>query len=97
VNFAGKILLADDEAHIRKFVGLLLRKLGAPTVIEARHGQYAVDAYARENPNLVLLDVSMAEMSPWGDCVMRLSIWADKAARESAASLLIFRSERSPN
>lgn len=59
VNFTGKILLADDEAHIRKFVGLLLRKLGAPIVIEARHGQDAVDAYARENPDLVLLDVSM--------------------------------------
>ncbi len=59
MKFDGKILLADDEAHIRKFVGLLLRKVGNPTLIEARDGQEAVDAYTRENPDLVLLDVSM--------------------------------------
>jgi len=59
MTFNGKILLADDEAHIRKFVGLLLRKVGHPTLVEARDGQEAVEAYARENPDLVLLDVSM--------------------------------------
>lgn len=59
MTFNGKILLADDEAHIRKFVALLLRKVGSPTLVEARDGQEAVEAYARENPDLVLLDVSM--------------------------------------
>ncbi len=59
MKFDGKILLADDEAHIRKFVGLLLRKVGSPTLIEARDGQEAVDTFARESPDLVLLDVSM--------------------------------------
>jgi two-component system chemotaxis response regulator CheY len=59
MNFQGKVLLADDEAHIRKFLGILLRKLGAPAVIEARDGQEAVDLYRHENPDLVLLDVSM--------------------------------------
>ncbi len=59
MKFNGKILLADDEAHIRKFVGLLLRKVGNPTLVEARDGQDAVDTFAREGPDLVLLDVSM--------------------------------------
>jgi two-component system chemotaxis response regulator CheY len=59
MNFTGKILLADDEAHIRKFIGILMRKLGAPTVIEACDGQEAVDLFVRESPDLVLLDVSM--------------------------------------
>lgn len=59
MNFTGKILLADDETHIRKFIGFLLRKLGTPTVIEARDGQEAVDLFGRENPDLVLLDISM--------------------------------------
>lgn len=59
MRFTGKILLADDEAHIRKFVSLLLRKVGSPTLVEARDGQEAIEAYARENPDLVLLDVSM--------------------------------------
>ena len=59
MNFTGKILLADDEAHIRKFLGILMRQLGAPCVIEARDGQEAVELFARESPDLVLLDVSM--------------------------------------
>ena len=59
MNFTGKILLADDEAHIRKFIGILVRRLGTPTVIEAREGQEAVDLFIRESPDLVLLDISM--------------------------------------
>ena len=59
MNYPQTILLTDDEAHIRKYVGILLHRLGSPTVIEARHGQEAVELYAREDPDLVLLDVSM--------------------------------------
>ena len=59
MNFTGKILLADDEAHIRKFIGILVRRLGSPTVIEAREGQEAVELFSRESPDLVLLDISM--------------------------------------
>lgn len=57
--FNGKILLIDDESHIRKFVGLLLRQLGNPTVVEACNGQEGVEKYAQERPDLVLLDVNM--------------------------------------
>jgi CheY-like chemotaxis protein len=59
VTFAGKILLVDDEAHIRKFVGLILKKIGTPTVLEAADGQAALAVYAQEKPDLVLLDVNM--------------------------------------
>jgi CheY-like chemotaxis protein len=59
MNFHGKILLVDDEAHIRKFVSLILRQLGAPTIIEAGNGEEAVTLYQSENPDLVLLDISM--------------------------------------
>jgi two-component system chemotaxis response regulator CheY len=62
MSFDGKILLADDEAHIRKFIGLLLRQLGSPTIIEAVNGAQAVELYQRERPDLVLLDVNMPEM-----------------------------------
>jgi two-component system chemotaxis response regulator CheY len=57
--FNGKILLVDDEPHIRKFVGLLLKQLGSPTIIEAANGQEALDLYRQERPDLVLLDVNM--------------------------------------
>lgn len=57
--FNGKILLVDDEAHVRKYIGLIARQLGAPTLVEASNGQEAVARYQSEKPDLVLLDVNM--------------------------------------
>lgn len=62
MKFNGTILLIDDEAHIRKYVGLILRQLGTPTLIEATNGEEGVAAYSREKPDLVLLDVNMPIM-----------------------------------
>ncbi len=63
MNFDGTILLIDDEAHIRKFVGLILKQqLGNPTILEAANGQEGIDLYQRESPDLVLLDISMPVM-----------------------------------
>lgn len=62
MNFTGKILLVDDESHIRKYVGLILKSLGAPTIVEASNGEDAIGVYQRENPDLVLLDVNMPQM-----------------------------------
>jgi len=59
MNFKGTILLVDDEAHIRKFVGLILKQLGATNLVEASNGQEAIAIYQRDNPDLVLLDISM--------------------------------------
>ncbi|HRE82114.1 MAG TPA: response regulator [Opitutaceae bacterium] len=59
MKFEGKILLVDDEAHVRKYVGLITRTLGSPTVVEASNGQEALEVYKREKPDLVLLDVNM--------------------------------------
>jgi two-component system, chemotaxis family, chemotaxis protein CheY len=60
--FAGKILIVDDEPHVRKFVSLIARGLGTPTIIEATDGQDAVAKFAAESPDLVLLDVNMQVM-----------------------------------
>ncbi|MCX6956640.1 MAG: response regulator transcription factor [Verrucomicrobia bacterium] len=62
MNFTGTVLLIDDEAHIRKYVGLILRQLGATKLLEAGNGEEGVAAYKRENPDLVLLDVNMPIM-----------------------------------
>jgi two-component system chemotaxis response regulator CheY len=62
MNFTGAILLVDDEAHIRKFVSLILRQLGSPLIFEACNGEEALAVYQRENPDLVLMDVSMPRM-----------------------------------
>lgn len=59
MNFQGTILLVDDEAHIRKFVSLILKQLGATKLLEAANGEEALEVYQRESPDLVLLDISM--------------------------------------
>ena len=53
MNFAGKILLVDDEPHIRKYVGLILKQLGLPTPLEAGDGESALATYERERPKRV--------------------------------------------
>lgn len=60
--FNGKALVVDDEPHIRKYIGLILKKLGTPTIVEASNGEEALAAYAREKPQLVLMDVNMPVM-----------------------------------
>jgi two-component system, chemotaxis family, chemotaxis protein CheY len=62
MNFTGKILLVDDEAHIRKFVGLILKQLGISAIREAANGEEALAAYQAEKAGIVLLDVNMPRM-----------------------------------
>lgn len=62
MRFNGKVLLVDDEAHIRKFVGLILKKFCHPTIIEASDGIEALALFAGEKPDLVLLDVNMPNL-----------------------------------
>ncbi len=62
MNFGGSILLVDDEAHIRKFISLLLRHLGVKRIFEAKNGTEALEVYQREKADLILLDVNMPVM-----------------------------------
>jgi two-component system, chemotaxis family, chemotaxis protein CheY len=62
MNFAGTILIVDDEAHIRKYVSLILKSLGVTSVIEATNGEEAVATFQREQPDMVLLDVNMPQI-----------------------------------
>ena len=62
MSFTGKILLVDDEPHVRKFIGLLVRSLGARAIIEASNGDEALQKFAADSPDLVLLDVNLPGM-----------------------------------
>ncbi|MDB6168219.1 MAG: response regulator receiver protein [Verrucomicrobia bacterium] len=62
MNFDGTILLVDDEPHIRKFVGLILRQLGHGKILEAGNGEEAIALYRQDKPALVLLDINMPIM-----------------------------------
>ena len=62
MRFNGKVLLVDDEAHIRKFVGLVLKKFCNPIILEASDGVEALALFAQRKPDLVLLDVNMPNL-----------------------------------
>src|SRR5690606_33627953 len=62
MNFQGKILLVDDEPHIRIFVSLILKSLGQPEIREAGNGGDALEAYKADRPDVVLLDVNMPHL-----------------------------------
>ena len=59
MNFPTHILIVDDEVHIRRFLGLLVKKLGALVVTEASNGDEAVELFSQHRPGLVLLDINM--------------------------------------
>ena len=62
-----KILIADDEPNIVVSLEYLLQREGYEVSI-ARDGQQALDAIARESPDLVLLDVMMPIKSGFEVC-----------------------------
>jgi two-component system OmpR family response regulator len=56
-----KVLVVDDDPHIRAVVCFALARDGMETV-EAADGAAALAAFAREAPDLVVLDVLMPEL-----------------------------------
>ena len=57
-----KILVVDDSLIIRKKVKTQLEKLGHEVLYSAKSGQDAIDAYVREKPDLVTMDITMPDM-----------------------------------
>lgn len=62
MEFNGTVLIVDDEPHIRRYIALILRKLGSPQIIEAGNGEEAIALFAEHHPDLVLMDVNMPVM-----------------------------------
>jgi two-component system alkaline phosphatase synthesis response regulator PhoP len=61
-----KILIADDEADIRR---LVKSALGTDyTVLEASNGEEAVDIVRSQKPDLVLMDIMMPKLDGIGAC-----------------------------
>ena len=57
-----KLLIVDDEIDIREFAKSFFRKRSIE-VTTASGGRQALEIVARENPDLILLDVRMEEMT----------------------------------
>ena len=60
-----KILVADDEASIRRILETRLKMVGYD-VVTAEDGEEAVDVYNKTVPDLVILDVMMPKMDGYG-------------------------------
>jgi len=57
-----KILVVDDDLELLSLIGYALRQAGY-MVVEASDGQAAVEAFERESPALVILDVNLPRLS----------------------------------
>lgn len=57
-----RVLIADDEPHIRSLINLIVTSLGAEVVAEAADGEQALNMYKQFSPDMVLLDINMPRM-----------------------------------
>ena len=64
---AKKILVVDDDRHIREVVQFALEKAGLE-VIEAGDGQRALALFKKKHAALIVLDITMPEMDGLAVC-----------------------------
>ncbi len=62
-----RVLVVDDEPNIVLSLEFLMRKAGFEVEV-ARNGQEALEAIARQPPDVLLLDVMMPEMDGFEVC-----------------------------
>lgn len=67
---AKKLLIVDDEPHIRMLIEQTLEELEDEGVefLSAENGEQALEIIQAENPNLVFLDVMMPKMNGMEVC-----------------------------
>jgi DNA-binding response OmpR family regulator len=67
---ARKILIVDDEAHLRSLIHQTLEELEdeGVEVLTAENGEDAIAAIESAKPNLVFLDVMMPKLSGFDVC-----------------------------
>lgn len=79
-----KILVADDDPHIRQVILFALEKAGMQP-IEAKDGRQAVVLFEQQQPNLIILDINMPEMDGLDVC---------KIIRKTSEVPILFLSSR---
>lgn len=60
---ANRILIVDDAAFMRMMIRDILLKNGFEVVAEAENGLRAVEKYKEVSPDLVIMDITMPELS----------------------------------
>ena len=62
-----RILIGDDDLHIREVIRVALKRAGM-TVVEARDGKEALTRFAADRPDLIILDIGMPEFDGLDVC-----------------------------
>ena len=57
------VMIVDDEAFFRKLLHDILTEGGMSVVAEAGDGREAVEQFRHHRPDVILMDIYMAEMS----------------------------------
>jgi DNA-binding response OmpR family regulator len=86
-----RILIADDESHIRRILEFNLKRAGYE-VLATEDGRAALATALSERPDLVILDVSMPELTGLDVC-RRLK--ADATLKATPVFLLTARGQES--
>lgn len=79
-----KILIVDDDPHIREVIQFALEKAGMDS-LSAKDGKDALKIFAKYNPDLIILDIAMPEMDGLEFC---------KAIRKTSEVPILFLSSR---
>ena len=58
-----RVLVADDEGHIRNIIGRIVKALGAEVVAEAGDGEQAARLFELTRPDVVILDINMPSLT----------------------------------
>lgn len=56
---ATRVVLVDDEVHIRYLVRSIIRGEGYEVVAEANNGEDAIEMYRKHRPDLILMDINL--------------------------------------
>ena len=57
-----RVLIADDELHVRQVIASIVDALGAHVVAQAADGEEAVSLFARLRPDVAILDINMPRL-----------------------------------
>ena len=61
-NRKPRVLLVDDEPHVRLYVRTVVTSLGFEVIAEAGDGRQALELFEQHAPDLILLDLNMPVM-----------------------------------
>ena len=57
-----KVLLVDDETHIRMIMTNVVKSMNLEVVAEAKNGAEAIQLYQQHRPHMVFMDINMPIM-----------------------------------